>query len=72
MTQAQGERFEQALNTMAEGPRPATVLDLAQQAGMKSQLTDLHSELVDYEALKCGKSIVFRSDSFDELPQALI
>ena len=39
---------------------------------LESQLSDLKSEIKEYEALRSGKHKVFCIESIDELPQALI
>jgi ribosome-binding protein aMBF1 (putative translation factor) len=72
ITKLQVERFEQALAVLSRRTKPASVLERAQEDGLRSQLEDLKIELVEYEALRSGKAKVFHSESIDELPKALI
>jgi len=75
ITRAQAARFEVALRELASGREAGvklSVLERAQEDAMRSQLADLQAELSNYEALRSGAVTVFRAESFDELPHALI
>jgi ribosome-binding protein aMBF1 (putative translation factor) len=75
ITKAQVARFESALRELvarnAAMGRPS-VLDVAQENALRSQLEDLQAEVSEYEALKAGKVTTFRADTFGDLPAALI
>jgi len=75
ITHAQARRFEKALGelelSLSKSARPS-ILDRAQVAAMKSQLVDLQTELAEYLALKSGDVTSIKTESFDDLPTALI
>ncbi len=75
ITRAQATRFESALGQLAAGRTSGeapSVLERAQEDAVRSQLSDLHAELADYEALRSGQVTVFKAETFGELPHALI
>lgn len=77
ITQEQVAKFRQALTAVRSDA--ATVSDANEsrelrvfEDAIKSQLTDLESEIAEYERLRSGEALVLTIDSFDELPKALI
>ncbi len=74
ITKAQAERFRQTLaefgaeKDVAVHPR----LRQAQADALRSQLSDLQTELRQYERLRSGGRRVLRAQSLDELARALI
>jgi len=75
ITKAQAARFEKALRDLssrqAEVANP-TILERAQLDALRSQLSDLKTDLTEYEALKSGAVTTFHAENFEELPAALI
>ena len=76
ITKAQAARFSNALDSLRRRPRDENrlhpLIAKAQEEALTSQLTDLESELKEYEALKSGQ---FQLDSlkvFADLPSILI
>jgi len=48
------------------------LLQKAQRDALRSQLDDLRAEIEEYEALRSRRRTVLRTESFGELPRALI
>jgi DNA-binding Xre family transcriptional regulator len=76
ITKAQAQEFERGLKEMREAPADDKQLDpiirQAMEDAMASQLSTLHRELGEYEALRSGECTVLDLASLDELPSALI
>jgi len=74
ITKAQADKFAHALREMKGEPKRAVhpVLHKAQRDAMRSQLGDLHREIVEYETLRTGKRKVVALSSLEELPKTLI
>ncbi len=71
VSQSQAERFRQALATPdATGLHPKAAN--AMRAGLRSQLDDLEAELVDYDALRDGRTTAFEAESIVAIGPALI
>jgi hypothetical protein len=74
ITKAQSADFEQSLAAF-ETAAPERVhprIRQAQRDALTSQLTDLRTEIADYEALRDGRRRVLELNGLDELPRALI
>jgi len=70
-TQAQAERFRQALATPdAEGLHPKAAK--AMRDGLRSQLDDLEAELAEYDVLRQGRVTTLESESIVGIGEALI
>lgn len=70
-TRAQVERFRAALTAPdASDVHPKAAA--AMRAGIQSQLEDLEAELLEYEALRDGRTQSFTSDSIDGIGTILI
>ncbi len=67
------EKFESALSELESAPEGHIhpVLHEAQAAALRSQRDELREQIAEYEGLLSGESTIL-SDSFDELPTALI
>ncbi len=84
ITKTQAEKFAQALAQIEQTPQSKQapqsdptadghlLLQQAQADALRSQLATLREEISAYENLRSGKERVFLSQSFDELPTALI
>ena len=77
ITKAQAARFEQTLRELmakrnSDTADTPTILERAQEDAIKNQLSDLGEQIAEYDALREGRLTVFRSESLDDLPQALI
>ena len=75
ITKSQAAKLEQALGRetkRGDSTKLHPLLRKAQSDALRSQLTDLRSEIKQYEALRSGKRTPLRVRSFDDLPQALI
>jgi transcriptional regulator with XRE-family HTH domain len=76
ITKAQAEKFEQALAELTQGSGASAEDNLSlrqiQEDALRSQLTELHEQLEEYEALQSGSCAVLAIESFDEFPRALI
>jgi HTH-type transcriptional regulator/antitoxin HigA len=70
-TQAQAERFRQALAAPdAEGLHPKAAK--AMRDGLRSQLEDLETELAEYDALRQGRVATLEAESIVAIGEALI
>lgn len=70
-TQAQAERFRQALDApLKEGLHPKAAKGI--RDGLRSQLDDLEAELAEYEALRQGKIGQLEAESIVGIGAALI
>jgi len=70
-TQAQAERFRQALAAPdAEGLHPKAAK--AMRDGLRSQLEDLEAELAEYDALREGRVAMLEAESIVGIGEALI
>ncbi len=76
ITKAQVDKFAQALKEVTTpDDTPGQIHPLLQKAqgdALQSQLTDLRSQLEEYEALRSGKPAALTFDSLEEFPRALI
>ena len=70
-TQAQAERFRQALAAPdAEGLHPKAAK--AMRDGLRSQFEDLEAELAEYDALRQGRVATLEAESIVGIGEALI
>lgn len=70
ITRSETKRLETAAAELAQRPSdPITSLSLD---ALRSQIEDLHAQLVEYERLRSGASSVFAVTSLAELPRDLI
>lgn len=75
ITKAQAEKFDSAIRNLEAAPQDKRVhpkLQKAQLDALRSQLSDLHKDLEEYQALKSGNRRVIELDSFEDLPRVLI
>jgi ribosome-binding protein aMBF1 (putative translation factor)/adenylate kinase family enzyme len=75
ITKSQAEKFENAIGDLESAradPRVHPKLRQAQIDALRSQWTELHEELEEYESLRSGKRRVLQLRSFGDLPRALI
>jgi ribosome-binding protein aMBF1 (putative translation factor) len=76
ITKSQIARFKSALADVAarnaSSRQAATLLEIAQEDALRSQLSDLLAEVAEYEALRSGKVRRFQAETIDEIPAALI
>lgn len=76
ITKAQAEKFAKALQDISEETSPDDklhpTLAKAQREALQSQYEELKQELKEYQELKSGKRKVFKINSFEHLPLALI
>lgn len=74
ITKAQATDFEKALAALDAdtGSKVHPKIRKAQSDAVRSQLTDLHAQIADYEALRDGRRGAVELSSLDELPRALI
>src|SRR5271156_4737111 len=75
ITKTRADEFEKAL--LAASSRPAGTSSKAlfhklQKEAIESQLSDLKTELQEYDLLKSGKIRTLEIESLSELPEALI
>ena len=71
VAQSQAERFRQALAAPdAKDLHPKAVK--AMNAGLRSQLDDIETELAEYDALRQGRITEFEAESIVGIGQALI
>jgi transcriptional regulator with XRE-family HTH domain len=76
ITKAQATKLAQALEHLRTGAVGGTpvppLLQKAQEDALRSQVTDLHTEIAEYEALQSQRHTVLELTSFEEFPRALI
>lgn len=74
ITRTQLERFATALAELRErvGPAPSDTRSWFELAAVEAQVSELQSELDDYEALRANPSAVGRLESLRDLPRLLI
>jgi transcriptional regulator with XRE-family HTH domain len=76
ITKAQATKLEQALEQLATGGVGGTqvhpLLHKAQEDALRSQISDLHTQMAEYEALQSQTQTVLELASFEEFPRALI
>jgi len=75
ITRAEAKKFEQLIKELEpsdQRDKADTALREAELAGLRSQLSDLHSELREYDDLRSGKHILLESESLEQLPRALV
>jgi HTH-type transcriptional regulator/antitoxin HigA len=70
-TQAQAERFRQAL-LAPDAPGLHPKASKAMRDGLRSQLADLDTELAEYDALRQGRVTTLEAESIVGIGQALI
>jgi DNA-binding Xre family transcriptional regulator len=71
ITQAQAERFRQAL-AAPDAPGLHAKAAKAMRDGIKSQLEDLEAEIAEYDALRQGRVDAFEANSILGIGEALI
>ncbi len=74
ITKAHAQKFEKTMHELTTASKPGVhpVLRKAQRDALKSQLSDLRRELVEYETLRSGKQKRVVLGSLEELPKRLI
>jgi ribosome-binding protein aMBF1 (putative translation factor)/cytidylate kinase len=75
ITKSQAGKFENAIRELESArpnPQVHAKLRQAQIDALRSQWTELHEELQEYESLRSGKRRVLELGSFEDLPRALI
>lgn len=74
ITKAQVDTFERALADFLarNNDHMHPLLRQAHRDALQSQITDLRSQLEEYDALKAGKYNIVELDSFEKLPRVLI
>src|SRR5882762_8579604 len=75
LTKSQARAFETALGELGTAAvRSKTDQGLAeiQRKAIESQLEELSSEVLEYEALRSGRTKTFEAQSLDELPGLLV
>ena len=74
-TKAQAQKLERALAEVVNRPPKDKIHPLlrkAEQAALRSQLSDLQAEIREYESLQSGDRKSLAHTSLDELPRTLI
>jgi transcriptional regulator with XRE-family HTH domain len=74
ITKTRADEFEKALLAASRpaGPSSKALFNKLQKEAIESQLSDLKTELQEYDLLKSGKIRTLEIESLSELPEALI